>query len=54
VLSKNAEIGVGMIFGFSLYAVFLQVVLVAYFKRALRKTRKTKLPEDSKVFYNPY
>ena len=36
-LSENIEVEVRIIFGFSLYAVSLQVILVIYFKRILKK-----------------
>ena len=37
ILSKNIEDGVEIIFGFSLYAIPLQVILVVYFRRELGK-----------------
>ena len=46
---KNVEVGVRTIFGFSLCTVSLQAILVAYVRRALKKTRKTKLSESDKV-----
>ena len=46
---KNVEVGVRTIFGFSLCAVSLQAILVAYFRRALKKTRKTKPSESDEV-----
>ena len=40
-----------MIFGFSLYTIFLQVALVAYFRRGLSKLSRLGLLEDSEVYY---
>jgi len=40
-----------IIFGFSLYTTFLQVVLVTYLKRGLDELSGLELPEDGKVYY---
>jgi len=46
------EEGVGTTFGFSLYAVSLQVILVAYFRSKLNELSGLELLEDSKVCYH--
>jgi len=40
VLSENAEVGVRMTFGFSLYATLPQVALIVYFERVLRELER--------------
>jgi len=51
MLSKNTEVEVGIIFGFSLYTAPLQVTLAIYFRRALIKTRRIKPFKGSKVYH---
>jgi len=46
------EEGVGTTFGFSLYAVPLQVILVAYFRSKLDELSGLEPPEDSKACYH--
>ena len=36
-LSEDIEVEVRIIFGFSLYAILLQVILVVYFKKVLKE-----------------
>jgi len=43
-----------MIFGFKLYTVSLQVILVAYFGRVLGELRRLRLLEDDEVYYYQY
>jgi len=42
---------VKMIFGFSLYAMPLWVILVVYFRKELGKLRRLGLLENSKMYY---
>ena len=39
-----------MIFGFSLYTVPLQVILVIYFERGLRGLRELEILEDDEIY----
>ena len=48
------KIGVEIIFGFSLCAIFLQVVLVTYFGKILRELGGLRLLEDNKMYYYQY
>ena len=43
------KIEVKMIFGFSLYDIPLQVILVIYFRRELGELRRLGLLKDSKI-----
>ena len=43
-----------MIFGFSLYTIPLQVVLVIYYRRVLGKLRRLKLLKGSRVCCHQY
>jgi len=54
ILLKNVEVGVGILFDFSLYTVFLQVILVTYFKRALKRTRRKKSLKSGKMYHHQH
>ena len=54
VLSKNIKDKVEMIFGFSLYATSLQVILATYFRSRLGKLSKLGLSEGGKMCYCQY
>jgi len=45
------KIGVKIIFSFSLYAIFLQVILVIYFGKVLGELEGLRLLEDNKICY---
>ena len=48
---RTQKTRIEIIFGFSLYAVFLQVILVVYFRRVLGKLRELGPLKGSKVCY---